>query len=117
MRKFLILFSIIYIFFSCNNVSNKKTSEDNVNDSLNLVRFAENFKIYPYHSGYKLVINDLNPSKENIFYVFNKEAKIPEEIANEQIITTPIESAIAFSSTQWSVFQKLGEMDKVKGVL
>lgn len=117
MRKFLIILFSVCIFFSCNNVSNIKTSDNDVNDSLNLVKYAENFKIYPYHSGYKIVINDLNPSKENIFYVFNKEVKIPEEIVNEQIIRTPIESAIAFSSTQWSVFQKLGEMDKVKGVL
>lgn len=117
MRKILILFSIIYIFISCNNVSNKRTGESDVNDSANLVRYAENFKIYPCHSGYKLVINDLNPSKTNVFYVFNKEDKIPEEIVDEQIIRTPVESVIAFSSTQWSVFQKLGEFNKVKGVL
>lgn len=117
MRSFLILLFSVCIFFSCNNASNKKTSDNEVNDSLNIVRYAEKFKIYPYFSGYKLVIDDLNPSKTNVFYIFNKEEIIPEEIVNEQIIRTPIESAIAFSSTQWSVFQKLGEMDKVKGVL
>lgn len=117
MRSFLILLFSVCIFFSCNNASNKKTSDNEVNDSLNIVRYAEKFKIYPYFSGYKLVIDDLNPSKTNVFYIFNKEEKIPEEIVNEQIIRIPIESAIAFSSTQWSVFQKLGEIDKVRGVL
>ncbi len=117
MRSFLILLFSVCIFFSCNNASNKKTSDNEVNDSLNIVRYAEKFKIYPYFSGYKLVIDDLNPSKTNVFYIFNKEEKIPEEIVNEQIIRIPIESAIAFSSTQWSVFQKLGEIDKIRGVL
>lgn len=117
MRNFLIIIFSACILFSCNNVSSKKTSEKDVNDSLNLVKYAEKFEIYPYSSGYKLVIFDLNPSNTDIFYIFDKDEIIPDEIVDKQIIRTPVESVIAFSSTQWSVFQKLGELEKVKGVL
>ncbi|MBQ8223650.1 MAG: ABC transporter substrate-binding protein [Bacteroidales bacterium] len=118
MKKYLfILLSIICLFYSCDKTKNAKPKTEVVDDTLNLVRYAENFKIYPYMNGYKLIINDLKPSIKNTFYVFNKGTEIPEGINQEQIIRVPIESAIAFSSTQWSVFQRLGEFDKVKGVL
>lgn len=118
MKKILtFLLPIVCFLYSCNGNKTTKSKEETANDSLNIVQFAENFKIYPCSSGYKLIIDDINTSKENIFYVFNKGDKIPEEISSEQIIRTPIESAIAFSSTQWSVFQKLEELDRVKGVL
>lgn len=117
MNKFLFfLFSTLCILSSCSDINNNNVNYDNTNDSLNLVHYARNFKIYPYDSGYKLVItNNFSSSKE--FFLFNDSVEIPEELTEKQVIKTPINSAIAFSSTQWSVFQKLNELDRVKGIL
>ena len=100
---------------SCNTVSKETKLDEKMNDTLNIVSYAENFKIYPIEFGYKLVINDL--SSENEFYLFNDTVSIPNDLTDKTIIRTPVNSVVAFSSTQWSVFQKLDEIDKVKGIL
>ena len=112
-----ILFSVAYILFSCNDSKNSCIIAEDNRDTLDLVRYAENFKIHPYKSGYRLSIKDISSSKPLIFYLFNDSVDIPGELGNEQIIRTPINSAIAFSSTQWSVFQKLGKLNIIKGIL
>ena len=116
MKKLLVvLFSIIYMMNSCDTVSKETKSDEKMNDTLNIVSYAENFKIYPIESGFKLVIKDL--SSENEFYLFNDTVTIPNDLTDKTIIRTPVNSVVAFSSTQWSVFQKLDEIDKVKGIL
>ena len=112
----LILFSIVYMMSSCNLASKSKSDIANINDTLNLVSYAQNFKIYSIESGFILIIKDgFGSDKE--FYIFNDTVAIPDEFSDKQIIRTPVRSAITFSSTQWSVFQKLGEINRVKGVL
>ena len=117
MKKILlILFSIVYMMSSCNLASKSKSDIANINDTLNLVSYAQNFKIYSIESGFILIIKDgFGSDKE--FYIFNDTVAIPDEFSDKQIIRTPVRSAITFSSTQWSVFQKLGEINRVKGVL
>jgi iron complex transport system substrate-binding protein len=116
MKKLIVvLFSMIYMMSSCNTVSKETKLDDKMNDTLNIVSYAENFKIYPIESGYKLVIKDL--SSENEFYLFNDTVTIPNDLTSKTIIRTPVNSVVAFSSTQWSVFQKLDEIDRVKGIL
>ncbi|MBO5854326.1 MAG: ABC transporter substrate-binding protein [Bacteroidales bacterium] len=111
----LILFSAVYMMSSCDVVSKKSDISENTNDALNLVSYAENFEIYPLEIGYKLVIKYL--SSQNEYYLLSDTVSIPNELTDKTIIRTPVKSAVAFSSTQWSVFQKLGEIDKVKGIL
>lgn len=112
----LILFSIVYMMSSCNLASKSKSDIANINDTLNLVSYAQNFKIYSIESGFRLIIKDgFGSDKE--FYIFNDTVAIPDEFSDKQIIRTPVRSAITFSSTQWSVFQKLEEINRVKGVL
>lgn len=100
---------------SCDVSSKGENTGENINDTLNIVSFAQNFKIYPLETGYRLVIT--YSSTESEYYLFNDTATIPGHLANKTIIRTPVKSAVAFSSTQWSVFQKLGEIDRVKGIL
>ena len=100
---------------SCEVSSKSEKIGENTNDTLNLVSFAQNFKICPLETGYKLVIK--YSSTESEYYLFNDTATIPNHLANKTIIRTPVKSAVAFSSTQWSVFQKLGEIDRIKGIL
>ena len=116
MKKYItIIFSVLCILFSCTDNQKANVSTEKNNDTLNLVRYAENFKIYPYEYGYKLVIN--NSSETSDYYLFNDSLAIPEELKDKQLIRTPINSAVAFSSTQWSVFQKLDKLDIIKGIL
>ncbi len=115
-RIILILFSIIYMTSSCDEPTQNHNRFENKNDTLNLVSYAQNFKIYPVKSGYKLVITD-GFKTNNEFYIFNDSVVIPDEFADKQTIKAPVASVAAFSSTQWSVFQKLGEINRVKGVL
>ena len=118
MKRFVFtLISIIYFFISCDTYTKAYDNDIEENSSLNLVRYAVNFEIYPYKSGYKLIIKNLSKRNDTEFYVFNDSIKIPSDLNDKIIIRTPINSAIAFSSTQWAVFQKLGELDKVKGIL
>lgn len=114
-KVILVLFSIIYMMSSCEVSSKSEKFGENTNDTLNLVSFAQNFKICPLETGYKLVIK--YSSTESEYYLFNDTTTIPGHLANKTIIRTPVKSAVAFSSTQWSVFQKLGEIDRVKGIL
>ncbi len=116
-KSLIILLSIIYIFLSCDNATDKNAQSKSQDETSNLVHYAENFKIRPYEEGYKLEIKNKNSSNFDEFYIFNDSLDIPEEIKNQTIIRTPIKSAIAFSSTQWSVFQKLGEINVIKGIL
>lgn len=112
----LILFSIAYMISSCNVISKDKSNDANINDTLNLVTYAQNFKIYSIKSGFQLIIKDgFGSDKE--YYIFNDTVAIPDEFSDKQIIRTPVNSAIAFSSTQWSVFQRIGEINRVKGLL
>lgn len=112
----LILFSVVYMMSSCNVASKGKSYSNDVNDTLNLVTYAKNFKIHPIERGYKLTIKDgFGSDKE--YYLFNDTVTVPDEFLDEQIINTPVKSVVAFSSTQWSVFQKLHEIEKVKGIL
>ena len=114
-KVILFLFSTIYMMSSCDVSSKSENIGENTNDTLNLVSFAQNFKICPLETGYKLVIK--YSSTESEYYLFNDTVTIPNHLANKTIIRTPVKSVVAFSSTQWSVFQKLGEIDKVKGIL
>lgn len=116
-KSLIILLSIIYIFLSCDYATDKNALTKKQDETSNLVHYAENFKISPYKDGYKLEIRNKNSSNFDDFYIFNDSLDIPEEIKNQTIIRTPIKSAIAFSSTQWSVFQKLGETNIIKGIL
>ena len=112
----LIILSFSCILFSCGG-TNSNVAADNDCDTLNVVRYAQNFSLSPYKSGYKLTIKNVSSSEYVDFYLFNDSVSVPEEIEKKRIIRTPISSAIAFSSTQWSVFQKLGRLDIIKGIL
>ena len=51
------------------------------------------------------------------YYLYPDSAELPGELAGKAVIRTPVKNVIAYSSTQWSVFLELGEIDRVKGIL
>ena len=69
---------------SCDVSSKSENIGENTNDSLNLVSFAQNFKIYPLETGYKLVIK--YSSTESEYYLFNDTATIPGHLPQISVV-------------------------------
>lgn len=113
----IICISIICALFSCNGGNEQRPSFINSQGN-NLVEYSNNLNVFHYKSGYYISIS--NPWNENDlteFYLYPDSLELPEELSNKQIIRTPVSSIVAYSSTQWSVFQQLGELERVKGIL
>ncbi|MCQ2306494.1 MAG: ABC transporter substrate-binding protein [Bacteroidales bacterium] len=51
------------------------------------------------------------------FYLYPDSLRLPEELEKRQVIRTPVNSVVTYSSTQWSVFLQLNEIQRVKGIL
>ncbi len=84
----------------------------------NLIEYSSNLYVSHYKSGYYIKIT--NPWKGGSlgeFYLYPDTLELPDELSTKQIIRTPVKSVVAYSSTQWSVFQRLGELERVKGIL
>ena len=118
MKKWLIIcVSIIFGFISCKNetqTSNKNASQDDEN----LMRYTSYIIVNNYKSGYYVnVSNPWNEKSLGEFYLYPDSLQLPNELENKAVIRTPVQSVIAYSSTQWSVFLELGEIGRVKGIL
>ena len=118
MKKLLIIcVSIILGFVSCKDetqTSNQKASQDNEN----LMRYTSYIIVNNYKSGYYVnVSNPWNEKSLGEFYLYPDSLQLPNELENKAVIRTPVQSVIAYSSTQWSVFLELGEIGRVKGIL
>lgn len=70
---------------------------------VNLMRYAHNVAVYDVDSGYQMEV--YNPWDTTVLL---DRCFVPKEGFN---------TVICFSSTQWSVFLELGEIDRVKGIL
>lgn len=84
----------------------------------NLIEYSSNLHVSHYKSGYYIKIT--NPWKGGSlgeFYLYPDTLELPDELSTKQVIRTPVRSVVAYSSTQWSVFQRLGELERVKGIL
>jgi len=84
----------------------------------NLMEYAQNINVYHYESGYYVITHNTWGDKETKeFYLFPDSLELPDKLKSKNVIRTPIRKTIAYSSTQWSVFQQLGEISRVKGIL
>lgn len=118
MRK-LILFclSITYVVFSCtDNSKNAKINSGLNND--NLMEYTSYIDVTNYKSGYYVNVScPWNDKSLGEFYLYPYTLELPNELENKIVIRTPVKSVIAYSSTQWSVFLELDEIERVKGIL
>lgn len=109
--------SMICVLFSCNDVvdnAKKDMSEDNAN----LMKYASYINVTEYKSGYYVnVSSPWNDKSLGDFYLYPDSLELPYELEKRTVIRTPVKSVIAYSSTQWSVFLELGEIERVKGIL
>ena len=91
-----------------------------VSDSVNLFHYAHNVTAVPTGYGYRVEV--LNPwdSTQRLGRFALLREDCPEDQQPEEgweTVQLPVESFISFSSTQWSMFLLMDEIDRVKGIL
>ncbi|MGN0033349.1 MAG: ABC transporter substrate-binding protein [Candidatus Limimorpha sp.] len=119
MKKYLLVcISIICMFSSC--ICGEQDGKDPLQrEDKNLMRHANNIEITHYKSGYRIEVvcpwDNIKSLGE--FYLYPDSLQIPDDLSDKTVIRTPVKSVVAYSSTQWSVFLKLNEIQRVKGIL
>ena len=118
MRKLLFIsLSITCVLFSCTDNSDNKKNEACVGDD-NLMQYTSYIDIKNYKSGYYVNVScPWNDKSLGEFYLYPDSLELPNELESSTVIRTPVKNVIAYSSTQWSVFLELGEIERVKGIL
>ena len=119
MKKFIITcISIICILSSCTESSQKQKNESVNRKDTNLMQYTSYINITNYKSGYYInITNPWNDKSLGDYYLYPDFLQLPKELENKTVIRTPVKSVVTYSSTQWSVFLELDEMDRVKGIL
>ena len=97
----LLLVSAMLFVVSC--ATKPEPSDDSKSPRHNLMRYARNVDVFPVDSGYQVEV--CNPWDTAVL------------MGSYFIPSEGFGSVICFSSTQWSVFLELGEVDRVKGLL
>lgn len=117
------LFSIVALLWclsACRNGSvNSVVVADQRTD--NIMRYAKNVVVIETEQGHYVEVK--NPWRDGdvlgkFFLVSDSQASsMPGNMGDTIIIATPVQSVVSFSSTQWSVFLQLGEIERIKCVL
>lgn len=118
MRNWLfVCFSMLCILFSCGDSQNNVKNDTVVEDE-NLMTYTSYINVNHYKSGYYVSVScPWNEKSLGNFYLYPDTLKLPDELSEKTVIRTPVKNVIAYSSTQWSVFLELGEIERVKGIL
>ena len=86
----------------------------------NFFQYAKNVVAYPRDYGYRMeVLNPWDSTAKLGCFALVEEGHTPQEVFEPGLVPVqlPVHSVISFSSTQWSVFLQLGEIQRVKGIL
>ena len=84
----------------------------------NLMRYARNVSIYEKDYGYRAEVLcpwDTTLSLGSFAFVKDTTKAVDKDVKG--VLRVPVSSVVSFSATQWSVFLRLGEIDRVKGIL
>ena len=82
------------------------------------MRHARNISVYEKNYGYLLdVVCPWDTTLSLGRFAFVKDTATVTDQGLAGVIHVPVRSVISFSATQWSVFLRLGEIDRVKGIL
>lgn len=117
--KIALLASISILGFLCSCGSDGNRSDNRVQQSReNLMEYSSVLYVTNYKSGYYMnVSNPWSNGSLGEFYFYPDSLQLPEELENCSVIRTPVKSVVTYSSTQWSVFLQLNEIQRVKGIL
>ena len=113
MRKLWIL--VLLAFVAC--APKGKTGVKEVAEGDNLMRYARNVTVCEMDYGYMMEVIcpwDTTLSLGKFALLKDTMAQVGEGLTKIQL---PVQKVISFSATQWAVFLRLGEIDRVKGIL
>ena len=103
MKRIFLFFTILFLFVACGDVETHHGASLPITPQAdNLMRYAQNVIVNETDSGY--IISVRNP--------WDTAALLGQYVVNE-----PFQRVVCFSATQWSVFNQLGEIERVKGIL
>ena len=112
MRKLWVL--LLMALVACAPKANENTEKA---QGVNLMRYARNIVVYEKDYGYRVEVIcpwDTTLSLGKFALVSDTTKSVGEELTKVKV---PIESVVSFSATQWAVFLRLGEINRVKGIL
>ena len=115
MRKLWVL-SVVFLTFVTSCRFNNQVKEEKVEVD-NLMRYAHNITVGEMDYGYLMEVicpwdTTLSLGK---FAIVKDTTKVVDEGLTQ--VRVPVQSVVSFSATQWAVFLRLGEIDRVKGIL
>ena len=114
-RTLLVLCAIVFFAFAACTPKSTHSPEKTQGD--NLMRYARNIVVYEKDYGYRVEVIcpwDTTLSLGKFALVSDTTKSVGEELTKVKV---PIESVVSFSATQWAVFLRLGEINRVKGIL
>ena len=115
-RTLLVLCAIVFFEFAA--CTHKSTHSPEKTQGDNLMRYARNIVVYEKDYGYRTEVIcpwDTTLSLGSFAFVKDTTKAVDKDVKG--ILNVPVNSVISFSATQWSVFMRLGEIDRVKGIL
>lgn len=84
----------------------------------NLMRYAKNISVYEKDYGYRAeVLCPWDTTLSLGSFAFVKDTTKVVDTDVKGVLKVPVNSVISFSATQWAVFLRLGEINRVKGIL
>ncbi len=110
----LLLFVLLFSASACR--FNTQIQEEKVEVD-NLMRYAHNVTVSEKDYGYLMEVIcpwDTTLSLGKFALVKDTTVAVGEGVTQVKV---PVQSVVSFSATQWSVFLRLGEIDRVKGIL
>ena len=112
----LLLLGMLLAMFAC--APKGKTDVKETTQGENLMRHARNISVYAKDYGYRMEVMcpwDTTLSLGSFALVKDTAAAVDKDVTG--VLKVPVRSVISFSATQWAVFLRLGEIDRVKGIL
>ena len=111
----LLLFCMLLSLVACAPKANESTEKMQGD---NLMRHARNISVYEKDYGYRMEVIcpwDTTLSLGSFAIVMDTTKAVDKDVKG--VLRVPVNSVISFSATQWSVFLRLGEINRVKGIL
>ena len=107
---------VVFLAFATSCRFNNQAKEEKI-EVENLMRYAHNITVGEKDYGYLMEVIcpwDTTLSLGKFALVKDTTKTVDEGLTQLRV---PVQSVISFSATQWAVFLRLGEIDRVKGIL
>lgn len=103
MKRIFLFFTILVLFAACGDVeTHHGASLPTAPQAVNLMRYAQNVIVNETDSGYLISVR--NPWDTTV-------------MLGQYVVNGPYQRVVCYSATQWSAFEHLGEVNRVKGIL